>query len=497
MPAKEFAAMRIALINPVARRCQGYATMGSTIPQLGLQVLAQRTPEPHTVEIIDEIFGFEATEREVRRGRYDLVGITSYSSGAARAYEVAAQCRREGIPCVMGGPHASACPDEAADHVDSVAIGECDDLWATIVADAVAGKLEKRYQGTQADIAVPGIGRAKQALQAINGNYQVSSIQTSRGCPVGCEYCSVTMFSGPTIRRRNIDDVVNEWNETPKRFIFVTDDNFFGVGPKHAEWAKDLLREIIKRGKKRLWFGQTTINMGEDAEGLRLAYKAGCRGMLIGFETFNPESLKDYHKGINRTNLTRYKELIGGFHRAGIPVFGAFIIGADQDTEETVAETALQAVRLRIDTIQITNLTPLPGTKLYQRWMEEGRIFATDYPQDWERYTFVETVYNPRRMTPQKLNEAIYELRHVAANTAWVWRRTLMTLMNTHSLTSTIFIHGMNVGWKRMAKLQVPRDEERFGFLPRVNARTQKLRDVFHMAIRKYKSIPLDGAAAQ
>src|SRR5512138_3042518 len=95
--------MRIALINPVARRCVGYHTMGGKIPQLGLQVLAQLTPEPHTVEIIDEIFGFEATEREVRRGRFDLVGITSYSSGATRAYEIAAQCRKEGIPCIMGG----------------------------------------------------------------------------------------------------------------------------------------------------------------------------------------------------------------------------------------------------------------------------------------------------------------------------------------------------------------------------------------------------------
>ena len=175
----------------------------------------------------------------------------------------------------------------------------------------------------------------------------------------------------------------------------MVDDNFFGVGPEHADWAKDLLRAIIKRGKKRLWFSQTTINMGDDPEGLRLAYKAGCRGMLVGFETFNPENLKDYHKGINRKNLDRYKELVDGFHQAGISVFGAFIIGADDDTPETVADTAAKAVQLGIDTIQITNLTPLPGTQMYDRMMAEGRIFATNYPEDWERYTFIETVFKP------------------------------------------------------------------------------------------------------
>lgn len=481
--------MRIALVNPIARRCQGYHTIGSKIPQLGLQVLAQLAPEPHTVEIIDEIFGFEASDNQIRKGRFDLVGITSYSSGATRAYELADQCRREGIPCIMGGPHASAVPDEAARHFDSVAVGECDDIWPAIIEDAAAGRLQPRYTGKLADITVKGAGRARQYLQPINGTYDVSSIQTSRGCPVGCEYCSVTTFNGAPIRRRDIDDIIDEWNATPKRFLFVVDDNFFGVGPKHAEWAKELLRQIIKRGRKRLWFSQTTINMGEDEEGLRLAYQAGCRGMLIGFETFNRETLQDYHKGINRNNLSRYKQLVDGFHKAGVSVFGGFIIGADQDDEETVAETAVQAVKLGIDTIQITNLTPLPGTKMYDRYMAEGRIFATNYPEDWERYTFVETVYNPRKMSAQKLDEVIYELRHMAASTWWVWLRTLRTLWMTRSITSALFIHGMNTGWKRMARMQLPKDEARFGFRPHSNSRTRKLRDAFTLSIAKYASI--------
>lgn len=474
--------MRIALVNPIARRTQGYHTIGSYIPQLCLQVLADLVPAEHTVDIIDEIFGFEATDKRLRRGNYDLVGLTAYTSGATRAYEIARQCREEGIPTIMGGPHASAMPQEAAEHFDSIVIGECDESWPAIVEDAASGKLQQFYHGKLADIS-HRYGRARQQLQPVNGKYDVSCIQTSRGCPVGCEFCSVTTFSGAPIRRRDIGDIVEEWNQTLKPFIFVVDDNFFGVGDKHAIWAKELLRAIIKHGKKRLWFSQTTINMGDDPEGLELAYKAGCRGMLIGFESISRSALSEFHKGINRKNLDRYKELIDGYHRAGISVFGGFIIGSDDDHEESVAETALEAVRLGVDTIQITNLTPLPGTKMYDRYVQEGKIFATNYPQDWERYTFVETVYNPKNMSAERLDEAIFELRHAAATMPWVWKRTIKTLIKTRSLTTAIFIHGMNRGWQKMARHQAPRDRERFGYVPGIhghgNGRYQKIKRAF------------------
>lgn len=473
--------MRIALVNPVTRRSQGYHTIGSHLPQLGLQVLARLVAPPHQVDIIDEVFGVEATEHLLTTNRYDLVGLTGYSSGATRAYEIASHCRHHGIPTIMGGPHASACPEEAAGYFDSVAIGECDEIWPQIVRDAAAGSLQPRYQGSLSDLEQTRLGTADQALQPINGQYDVAAIQTSRGCPVGCEYCSVTLFNGPQIRRRPIGDIVDEWNRTPRDFVFVVDDNFFGVGPRHAEWAKELLRALIKHGKRRLWFSQTTINMGDDPEGLRLAYRAGCRGMLIGFETFNPESLKHYHKGVNRINVARYQELVNGFHRAGISVFGAFIIGSDQDTPETVAETAIQAVQLGVDIIQITNLTPLPGTKMFQRFQEAGRLLATSYPEDWERYTFTETVYKPARMTAQELDEAIYELRYAAARQNWVVKRAVRTLYRTRSLTTALFVLGMNRGWKRMARIQVPLDAQRFGWLPRPSPRMDRIIAAFRM----------------
>jgi radical SAM superfamily enzyme YgiQ (UPF0313 family) len=478
--------VRIALVNPITRRTQGYHTIGSYIPQLGLQVLADLVPAPHIVEIIDEVFGPDATERLLTPERYDLVGITGYTSGATRAYEIADMCRKRGLQTIMGGPHASACPDEAAPHFDAVAIGECDEVWPQIIADAWAGRLQPRYTGRLSTLdGTVKFGRARQNLQPVNGKYTVAALQTSRGCPVGCEYCSVTRFNGPDIRRRDIDDIVAEWNATPQKFIFVVDDNFFGVGPKHAEWAKDLLRQIIKRGKKRLWFSQTTLNMADDPEGLSLAYKAGCRGMLVGFESFNEATLKKYHKGINRKNLDRYQELVAGFHHAGIAVFGGFIIGSDEDTADTAADTALTAVKIGVDIIQITNLTLLPGTKLFERFQAEGRIFATNYPADWERYSFVETVYQPKLMTARELDETIFELRYAAAKEPWVWKRAFRTLLRTRSISTAIFVYEMNKGWKRMARIQAPHDEKTLGFKPRPSPRLARVLNAFGMHLKR------------
>ena len=467
--------MKIALVNPVARRSQGYHSNGTFIPPLGLQVLARLVGDDHQVEIIDEAFGTDQCEAMLTPERYDLVGMTAYTSGATRAYELAALCRERNIPCIMGGPHAWAVPDEAAQYFDSVAVGECDEIWPGIIADAAAGKLKKRYDGSLPDLTV-GYGSAQQGLNPVNGKYDMGCIQTSRGCPIGCDFCSVTRFNGREIRRRPIDDIIEEWNSSDQSFMFVVDDNFFGTTKKHAEWAKELLRAIIKRGKKRHWFSQTSVNMGSDLEGVKLAKKAGCCGMLVGLETFNPANLKTYSKGLNTKLLEKYRHLVDGFHKGGLAVFGCFIMGADEDTEDVVADTTLKSMQIGVDILQITNLTPLPGTKLYDRWMEEGRIHATNYPEDWERYSFVETVFTPIKMSTRRLDEVICEMYQAAATEPWVWKRTLKSLLRTRSLSTAVFVHQTNVGFKKLAVSQANLNLERLGYKPTDNKRTRKLR---------------------
>ncbi len=471
--------IRIALVNLVARKSAGYHSMAVKIPQLGLQVLARLTPHEHKLDIIDECFGTKDVENLLTPERYDLVGVTSYTSGAARAYELASMCRARGILCIMGGPHASAMPDEAAAYFDSVAIGECDAIWPGIVADAAAGKLAARYVGGLPELK-DGLGASAQEFQPINGTYDISCIQLSRGCPVGCDYCGVTRFNGAHIRHRPIDEIIDEWNTAVHKRLLVVDDNFYGIGKKNAEWAKELLREIIKRGRKHMWLSQTSINMGADTEGLELAYKAGCRGMLVGFESFSAESLKEYRKHVNLNAVEHYKEMVDGFHRCGLAVMGSFIIGAESDTEDTVADTICKAVRMGVDVVQICNLTPLPGTRLYDRWLEQGRITKTNYPEDWEHYTFIDTVFTPTRMSAEGLDRSVYELRAVSATEPWVWKRSLKTVWMTRSLTTGMFVYGMNKQRAELAQAHLPVDQARFGPLVD-NARTQRLRRAFKL----------------
>lgn len=473
--------MNIALINPLSRRTVGYHSIATKIPPLGLQVLARQAMQAgHHVEIIDEIFGTDRTEQIVRQRGYDLVGLTSYTSSVPRAYELADFCRQEGVPCMLGGPHAWACPDEAQPRVDSLVVGEADDIWPGILADADADRLQPRYTGGHPELT-PGVGRAAQDIGAINGTYDVACIQTSRGCPIGCDFCSVTLYNGNRIRRRPTGDIIDEWNEIKKPFVFVVDDNFFGTSPSHAQDACGLLEQLIARGKRKHWFSQTSFNMGAQARALKLAYRAGCRAMLVGIESFNEDNLAEYNKALNRKLLGEYQALTEGFHRAGIAILGGFVIGADHDDENAAAQTLRQAVELGVDIIQMTNLTPLPGTKLYERLKRDGRLLATNYPEDWERYTFIETVYQPAGMDAQALDRAMYEIRRLAMKRSWVWKRTLRTLWTTRSLTTALFVHGMNRAWSDLARACKERDRTEFAGWQTPPQRAKQLQLAFSM----------------
>ena len=461
--------MRIALVNSVARNPWGYADQRSIFPPLGLQVLAYRTPREHQVTLYDESFGQTRFEAHLSHGRFDLVAVTAMTAGAPRAYEIGEMCRAQGVRTVFGGIHASACSAEASQFFDSVAVGECDTLWPSILADADAGRLAESYTGGPVDL-VDEIGRADSRLRPENRRhrYSITAIQTSRGCPVGCKFCSVTRFNGPRVRRRNLDSLIEEWNAAPRRiFRFVVDDNFFGVSKKDAEWAKMFCQRLIRSGKRRPWFSQTTANMGDDAEALKLAYRAGCRMMLVGFESFDPQVVKAYGKGRLSHSIQRQRELIDGFHRAGIAVYGTFILGSDQDTVGTAGHIRQTANALGIDVFQISTLTPLPGTVLYEQMHRQGRLLATRYPQDWQRYSFAETVIRPKRMTAKQMDRSLYEVRLQRLHfPETVLRKTFRTLARTRSPRTAIIVHGFNRRLRQMGRNFLRRGRAQFGETP-------------------------------
>jgi len=456
--------VRIAFVSPEPRNSAGYQTHSNKFGPLGLLVLANRTPREHEVVLYDESCGRTSLDQDLASGRIDLCAVTAMTSGAPRAYEIAGWARRAGVPCIMGGYHASACTDEAMRYFDSVATGECDEIWPGIVEDAAAGRLHPLYEATLPDLSRGDIGRGRHDLQPTNGQYKMHCIQTSRGCPVGCKFCSVTRFNWPHIRRRDPESVLEEWNAIPSgRTLFVVDDNFFGLSTKDAEWAKELCRLLAKKGRGHLWFSQTTLNMADDPEGLRLAYEAGCRVMLVGFESFSAKALTQYKKGLNRRNVGRYKELVEKFHRQRIGVLGAFIVGCDEDDTHTAQMVRETGNRIGLDVTQITNLTPLPGTELFDEFKRDGRLLTKDFPKDWERHTFLETVFEPRGMTAYELDRSLWELRRVCFSPPMtVFDKMMKTLRETRSVTTALMARGMNNSFKGVARYFARRDRKRF-----------------------------------
>ena len=221
---------------------------------------------------------------------------------------------------------------------------------------------------------------------------------------------------------------------------------------------------LLGGGGGRPWFSQTTLNMGLDREGLRLAHRAGCTAMLIGFESFSEEALKKHHKGINRLHLSKYKELVDAFHTEGIAVIGAFVVGVDGDGPETALSTATTADEIGIDFIQMTNMTPLPGTPLFDEMKRDGRLRTGDYPADWERHSFIETVFHPSAMTAEELDRSIYETRTKRYWRALLWPiRVVETAWKTRSLLTTLWSISAHAAYARIATAIYRMGRARFG----------------------------------
>jgi radical SAM superfamily enzyme YgiQ (UPF0313 family) len=347
---------------------------------LGLMVVAGLTPPEWEITILDENLGprdYSAMPRP------DLVGITAFTSQAVRAYEVAAEFHRLGVPVVMGGIHATMCTDEALEYVDSVVTGEAESVWATVMDDAKHGRLQKTYAGDHVDLAQ--VPQARHDL--LDHGYAFGSIQTSRGCPLSCHFCSVSAFNGKEYRRRPIDAVIQEMRSIREKWVLVVDDNLIGTSSSHIARAKELFRAMIRADLGKCWIAQVTINMGDDEELLKLAAQAGCRGVFIGFESPTPEGLAEVGKKFNLLKGRDPRKSVRTIQRHNILVVGSFIMGLDTDQPGIGRSIANAASSYGVDALNALYLTPLPGTRLWDRMKSENRIAADDFPNDWRYYT--------------------------------------------------------------------------------------------------------------
>ena len=435
---------KLLLINPVGRRSGLLLSRFSTFSPLGLAYVAAVTPSNWEVEIIDENFD------TFRYEEADLVGITAFTSNITRAYEIAGEYRKRNIKVVIGGIHASMLPDEAQQFADAVVVGEVEGIWQELINDFENRCLKPLYIGPRIDCERSSVLPRRDLLHP---NYFWHSVQTSRGCPFNCHFCSVSRYLGSAFRQRTAGDVMRELKDINGRYLAFVDDNLIGYSPESKKRTRELFKGMIEDGLNRKWWMQTSINAADDERVIELAAQAGCIFAFIGFETISRDSLRDMKKGINiKIGVQNYKKVVDVFHKYGIAVYGAFIIGSDHESAAYYKELARFLVQSGIDIIQITLLTPLPGTELMQQLKTEGRIIYSDYPQDWDKYRFSYMVHQPQDVMARTIytgNNYIKKSIYSFPNYPYRLMRSLFSLGNMTNFYATYkFNKALKKGWK-------------------------------------------------
>ena len=440
---------RLVLINPVNRHRAGLSINPSTrFPPLGLGVVAALTPADWEITIIDEnVEPFTYQEA-------DLVGLTAFTASAMRAYEIAQCYRAQGVRTVLGGIHASMLPEEALRYVNTVVIGEAEGVWPKVIADFEVGNLQRFYQGALSDLK--NIPKPRHDL--FHPSYMFDSIQTSRGCPMDCDFCSVTVFNGNQYRQRPVDEVLDELEAVHKKKIFFVDDNIIGYGREATDRAVSLFKGIINRGIKKDWMCQASINFADNDEVLARAAQSGCRMVVLGIEAADIDALSDVNKKMNlQRGIDSYEKSFRRINKHGIAVVGAFIYGVDSDTPEKIRQRTDYILTSGIDVIQITALTPLPGTRLFDRLRQEGRLFYTDFPGDWVHYDMREVIHRPLRIEPQELARALAASARRLYSRRAQFFKFIKTWRTTWNLTTALWALVSNRNYRNVASSRFKR----------------------------------------
>jgi radical SAM superfamily enzyme YgiQ (UPF0313 family) len=433
---------KLLLINPLSTTREGLILHNHVIyPPIGLGIVAALTPKDWEVEILDENFGrFEYKDA-------DLVGLTALTSSATRAYELADIYRGKGIPTVIGGIHVSMVPEEAQLFVDAVVVGEVEGVWKTLISDFEAGKLQKVYHAE----LLPYANAVWPRRELFHPDYRFASIQTTRGCPMKCDFCSVHMFNGSKYRVRPVEEVLDELETIPQEKIYFVDDNLIGYGKKAQQRAIDLFKGMIERGIKKQWFCSASMNFAENEEVLELAAKAGCVMVLLGIESERVEQLEETNKMMNvKIGIDHYADVFKKIHKYGISVLGAFIYGLESDTPETMLRRTEYINGADIDAVQATILTPLPGTGLHDRMKQDGRLVFHDYPKDWQKYDFAEIVFRHNNMSGEEFMIEVRKNWDMLYNDDILKRKFLRTLKQTRSTMAGIWSYGSNLQYHNM-----------------------------------------------
>jgi len=385
---------------------------------LALAQLAAVTPKKHEIEIIDE----NRYELIDINKKYDLVGISFITQNAIRAYKIADEFRRKGIPVVLGGYHPSSLPEEAKQHADSVVIGEAELNWPKLLNDFENDQLKPFYrQEKPVDPRLIPLIRREIGLNFLHTN----EVQATRGCPYRCDFCCMQNVEGYTFRKRPIENVIEEIKGIKSKSVFF-DDSSLTID---VEFTKELFGEMKSLNKYFQCHGNINT-LAEDDELLKLSKEAGCLTWYIGFESISQESLNSVHKNTNK--VEKYESAVKKIRKYGLSIRGMFVFGFDYDKKNIFNETLKKVKNWRLDVAYFMILTPFPGTPLYNRLDEEGRILT----KDWSQYTESNVLFEPKNMTKEELYEGVRSMVENYYSFSNVARRTL----DNHKLNLPRFV---------------------------------------------------------
>jgi radical SAM superfamily enzyme YgiQ (UPF0313 family) len=385
------------------------------LPPLSLLMLGAVTPPDIEVKIVDE-----RIEKPDYDEQADLVGISVVTRSAPRAYEIAAEYHKREVKVVLGGIHPSALPQEAAQHADTLVLGEAEGVWPGLLQDLQAGALKPIYRG-RAQMNLDALPFPRRELVRHPEMYVTTkAIAATRGCPNTCTFCAAGVGLIKKYRKRSVANVIRELEQVPGDITDFVDDNTGW----DVEYFKDLMRAMIPLKLK--WATAVSANALEDPEVVELAAKSGCYSLGVGFESISPKVLASVCKdGTNHPE--RYAECIRRVQEAGMAVWGDFIVGFDEDVKETFTELVDFINETNIEIAYINTLIPYPGSVIYRQYRDEGRLLH----QNWRYYETADApcVYIPKHMTPDELIDGYLE----AIDALFSWKSILGRVLRSKS----------------------------------------------------------------
>ncbi len=389
----------------------------------------------------------------------DLVALSVETYTARRAYQIASEYRKRRVPVVMGGFHATLCADEVAQYAEAVVVGEAEEIWPGVIDDARHGQLEKFYRAE----GRPRLDGLRYDRRIFTGKryLPIGLVEAGRGCRFKCEFCAIQSFFESTHSRRPTDDILTELQalRDEKKAFFFVDDNF----ASNLREAKEFLRALVPLRVR--WVTQMSVNAAHDEEFVSLLRASGCQGVLIGFESLDRETLHMMRKDFNTTR-GGYEPALANLRRHGIRVYGTFVFGYDNDTPETFAAALAFAMKHNFYITAFNHLTPFPGTPLYERLHQEGRLL---YERWWldDRYRYNHIPFVPTRMSPEALQEHCLAVRRDFYSAKNILRRGLSAVNrgNWYMFRNFFFINAMHRAEIRVRNLYPLGDESWQGSL--------------------------------